>query len=98
MNPLLTSEHVALLLGVSAETVHQLVSTGELSFYAIGPEEIPRFSEAQVQAYLADAERRMMEIPEQTEAAPVPLIKDGPVKHLNLDDEEPKPKKVTKGS
>ena len=85
MNPLLTPEQVATLLGVPLEIVKQLVSDGEMSFYAVGPEETVRFSEAQVQAYLAGCERTLMKENVEESAPEQPPQK--PLKHLELEEQ-----------
>lgn len=56
MTPLLTTNDVAEALGVSPRTIQRLVSSGQLRPVYIG--RLPRFTEAEVQAYCSAAYRR----------------------------------------
>ena len=57
MTPLLTTNDVAEILGVSPRTVQRLVSSGQLRPVYIG--RLPRFTEAEVSAYCSAAFRKV---------------------------------------
>ena len=56
MTPLLTTNDVAEILGVTPRTVRRLVSSGQLRPIYVG--RLPRFTEDEIQAYCSAAYRR----------------------------------------
>lgn len=56
MTRLLTTNEVAEILGVSARTVRRLIASGQLRPVYVG--RLPRFTEAEIGAYVAAAYRR----------------------------------------
>ena len=107
MKKLLTPEHVALLLCVPIEAVHDIVAAGKIHFYCIGEEQLVRFSEQHVIDYLADNDRVLINTNEMgappisgpTELPSLDLDEPEPkkpLKHLSLDDEEPRPARKPK--
>ena len=56
MTPLLTTNDVADILGVTPRTVRRLVSSGQLRPIYVG--RLPRFTEVEIQAYCSAAYRR----------------------------------------
>ena len=57
MTPLLTTNDVAEILGVTPRTVQRLVSSGQLRPIYVG--RLPRFTEAEIQAYCSAAYRKV---------------------------------------
>lgn len=57
MNRLLTTDDVASILGVSARTVRRLIASGQLRPVYVG--RLPRFTEAEVEAYCSAAFRKV---------------------------------------
>jgi excisionase family DNA binding protein len=53
---LLTTDDVAVILGVSVRTIRRLVASGQLRPVYVG--RLPRFTEAEIQAYCSAAFRR----------------------------------------
>jgi excisionase family DNA binding protein len=57
MERLLSTDEVAAILGVSARTVQRLVASGQLR--PIYVRSLPRFTEAEIEAYCAAAFRKV---------------------------------------
>lgn len=56
MERLLTTEDVARVLGCSPRTIRRLIASGQLRPVYVG--RLPRFTDAELQAYLAASYRR----------------------------------------
>ncbi len=56
MERLLTTDDVAMILGVSVRTIRRLVASGQLRPVYVG--RLPRFTEAEIRAYCSAAFRR----------------------------------------
>ena len=57
MNRLLTTNDVAEILGVTPRTIRRLVASGQLRPVYVG--RLPRFTEAEIQAYCSAAYRKV---------------------------------------
>lgn len=56
MERLLSTDEVAAILGVSARTIRRLIASGQLRPVYVG--RLPRFTEAEIQAYCSASFRR----------------------------------------